>query len=273
MDSSMKSFWKVTFAWTVAVFILAAVQVRAQSTDEHLDTFRVGTTVYTNVTIMTKTPTDIFFKHSFGFGNTKVMDVDRHTLLSLGYQLPPDESEKKSALSESAQEMLESETVTNLVADPRFQEAQALLNAQIGESIEKFTPQLMYGIVGGFIAFYLFFSFCCRQICVKTGQAASPLIWLPILKQIPLLRAAGIPVWLFVPGLLLAPVAFPLLQIWWSFKITAARGKHWIVGVLLILPITNVLAFLYLAFSGTGAPEAPTSNVISLGGPPKRAAA
>jgi hypothetical protein len=271
----MKALWKAALALCCAVVVLAlgSLPARAQSTDDYLETFTVGTTVYTNVTIMTKTPTDIFFKHSFGFGNTKVMDVDRPTLLKLGYQLPPEELDKKSVLSESAEEMLQSETVTNLVADPRFQEAQALLNARIGESIEKFTPQVMVGFVATFIALYLFYGFCCRQICVKTGQKASPLIWIPILRQIPLLRAAGISPWLLIPGFLLYPFAWPLLNIWWAFKIAPARGKHWIVGLLLILPITNVLAFLYLAFSGTGTSEESNSNVISLGGPPKRAAA
>lgn len=256
----------------VAAFLFVVSPPWNTRADDRLSQFRVGTNVYTNVTILTKTSTDIFFKHSYGFGNTKVRDVDRATLLSLGYQLPPDESEKTSVFNKSAQTVLESSTVTNLVADPRVQEAQTLVVARMGDLVEQLTPEVMYGIVAAFIAIYLFYSFCCRQICVKIGQRASPLIWLPLFKQLPLLRAANMSPWWFVLGVLLFPIAWPVMKLVWAFKIGPARGKTWVVGLLLLLPITNVLAFLYLAFSGNGE-ERPSSNVISLGSPPSRKAA
>jgi hypothetical protein len=252
-----------------AVLFAFGLPKSIRAADDHLDQFRVGTNVFTNVTILTKTSKDIFFKHSYGFGNTKVRDVDRKTLVSLGYQLPPDDSEKASVFSQSAQTVLESSAVTNLVADPRVQEAQALLAAQMGDWVEKFTPQVMYGVVAAIIGIYLFFSFCCRQICVKTGQRASPLVWLPLFKQFPLLRAANMSPWWFVLAVLLFPIGWPLMKIVWAFKIGPARGKTWVVGLFLLLPITNVLAFLYLAFSGNGEGQT-SSNVISLGPPPAR---
>jgi hypothetical protein len=266
MHKSAQSFSKLLLAVGAVVLTMVASTVRA---DDALATLRVGTTTYSNVTVMTKTSTDIFFKHSYGFGNAKVRDVERPTLLQLGYQLPPEEGESKSVFDQSAQSVLESAAVTNLVADPRVQEAQALITAQMGDILEKITPQVIYGFVASVIGLYLFFSFCCRQICVKTGQRANPLIWLPILKQIPLFRAAGMSGWWVIPSVLLFPVAWPLLKIWWAFRIPVARGKSWVVGLLLILPITNVFAFLYLAFSGNGAPEpSGGGNVISLGSPP-----
>lgn len=247
--------------------------------DDYLEKFQVGSTVYTNVTVMTKTQSDIFFKHSYGFGNAKVRDVDRRTLLKLGYQLPDSGEEPTSVLDQSAQTVMESAVVTNLVADPRVQEAQALLNAQLGEVLEKITPQVIYGFVAAVIGLYLLYAFCCRQIFVKASQASlkpnlklTPLAWIPILQQIPLLRAAGMPVWLF-PAIILPP-AWLVINIWWCFKIAEARGKSRIVGVLLLLPVTNVLAFFYLAFSGADKPEANApGKVISLATPPKRAAA
>jgi hypothetical protein len=53
----------------------------------------------------------------------------------------------------------------------------------------------------------------------------------------------------------------------WAFKIAEARGKSVWVGVLLLLPITNVFAFLYLAFSNGGPveeDEGPEPKVMSL---------
>lgn len=271
MHKTAQTFWKLAFA-SVVTLVLTALTPHAKA-DDYLATFQVGTTVYSNVTVMTKTSTDIFFKHSKGFGNAKVPDVDRSTLAVLGYQVPKEEREVSSVISESAQSVLESSAVTNLVADPRIQQAQALLAGELSEFVGKLTPQVLQGITAAIITLYLFFCFCCRLICVKTGQKASPLIWLPILKQIPLLRAAGISRWWAVPMILFFPVAWPLVKIWWSFKIAPARGKSWAVGLFLILPITNIFAFLYLAFSGTGPRSTGgNSNVISLGPPARRAA-
>ena len=45
------------------------------------------------------------------------------------------------------------------------------------------------------------------------------------------------------------PVLNLVPQILWSLKIAKARGKSVWVGVLLLLPVTNLFAFLYLAFS------------------------
>ena len=73
------------------------------------------------------------------------------------------------------------------------------------------------------------------------------LVWLPLFKQIPLLRAAGIsPGWFL--AILIPPVYF-IVYIVWSFKIARARGKSPFVGLLLLLPVLNVLAFLYLALA------------------------
>jgi hypothetical protein len=70
---------------------------------------------------------------------------------------------------------------------------------------------------------------------------------------VPLLRAAGMSGWWlvawFVPGLNL--VAMTL----WSFKIVERRNKSPVWAVLLLLPFTNLLAFLYLAFSGGESPS------------------
>ena len=269
MYKTTSILWKLGILPAIVFALTLPWNARA---DDHLDSLRIGSTVFTNVTVLTKTSSDIFFKHSYGFGNTKIRELDRATLLSLGYQLPPDESEKVSVFNKSAQSVLESPAVTNLVSDPRVQEAQALIADRMRDWVEAVTPQVIYSTVAGIILVYLFFCFCCRQICVKTQKHPSPLIWLPILKQFPLLRAANMSGWWMVPAILLFPLGWPVMKIVWAFKIGPARGKGWFIGLLLLLPVTNVLAFLYLAFSGTGAAE-PASSVISLGAPPARRAA
>jgi len=53
----------------------------------------------------------------------------------------------------------------------------------------------------------------------------------------------------------------------WPLKIAKACGKSVWIGVLLLLPVTNLLAFLYLAFSGGAAEsddEPPEPKVMSL---------
>src|ERR1051326_2982639 len=46
------------------------------SAEEHLATLKVGSEVYTNVTITAVTPTDIYFSHSRGVGNAKLKKLD-----------------------------------------------------------------------------------------------------------------------------------------------------------------------------------------------------
>jgi hypothetical protein len=53
----------------------------------------------------------------------------------------------------------------------------------------------------------------------------------------------------------------------WPLMIAKARGKSVWIGVLLLLPVTNLLAFLYLAFSDSASreeDEGPEPKVMSL---------
>ena len=101
--------------------------------------------------------------------------------------------------------------------------------------------------MGALFLVYLFFCYCCRLICRKVGQKSVALLWLPLFKHIPLLRAAGInPAWFLA---ILLPPVYLIVYIVWCFKIARARGKSAFVGLLLLLPVLNVLAFLYLALA------------------------
>jgi len=94
---------------------------------------------------------------------------------------------------------------------------------------------------------YLFHCYCCMLICEKTGKEPGLLIWLPLLQAIPMLRAASMSAWwfitLFLPGLNVVG------HVLWCVKIVQARHKTVPLLILLLIPITNIFAFLYLAFS------------------------
>ena len=119
--------------------------------------------------------------------------------------------------------------------------------------------------VGMVLLFYLFHCYCCMLICRKAGHPPGLLVWLPGLQLIPLLRAAGMSAWwflaFFVPLLNLVP------SILWPFNIAKTRGKSVWVAIMLLLPITSIFAFLYLAFSNGAAAEedeGSESKVMSL---------
>jgi len=102
-------------------------------------------------------------------------------------------------------------------------------------------------------------------ICRKAGHPPGLLVWLPWLKLFPMFRAAGMSGWwvlaCFVPVLNLMPLLL------WPLKIAQARGKSVWIGVLLLLPVFNLFAFLYLAFSNGASDEedeVPEPKVMSL---------
>ena len=153
-----------------------------------------------------------------------------------------------------------------------MQEIEERLAAQFLETLDRLDPRAVYAIPAGIVFIYLLFCLLCRCICVKTSNPPSPLIWLPFLKQIPLFKSAGMSAWWILTNFI--PPVFVIGYILWSFKIVHARGKHVFFGVMLLLPVVNLLAFLYLALSGSGSEREPTNRkVISLQPTPRRDAA
>jgi hypothetical protein len=102
-------------------------------------------------------------------------------------------------------------------------------------------------VLGAVLLGYLFFSYCCQLICQKAGKQPGIMAWLPLLQQIALLHAAEMSGWWFLAGFV--PVLNLVAAIIWCFKIARTRGKSAWVGLLLLLPVTTLFAFLYLAFS------------------------
>jgi hypothetical protein len=84
---------------------------------------------------------------------------------------------------------------------------------------------------------------------MKANGPKSFLVWVPVLQIIPLLQAAGMSgLWLLI---------WPIGYFVWAVNIVKAREKNIGVAILLMLPFTCTLAFLYLAFSSAAASDAP----------------
>jgi hypothetical protein len=243
----------------ISIFI-ALVAARVQAADVLLPTLRIGTDVFTNVTVYQITATDIFVRHSKGFGNAKVDSLDEDTLVVLGLkekktEKAPVENPLSSALS-TAQTEAAVEQVKTALATVNLQipsEQIELVKGQIARVTAD--PRLVYGILGGLALFYLLYCLCLRNICVNAGSKPGLLIWLPVLQIFPLLRAAKMPAWWFLVFCL--PVLNILAHLLWCARIAAACGKGFFTGLMLFLPVTNVLALLYLAFSGSGGNAPP----------------
>jgi hypothetical protein len=97
------------------------------------------------------------------------------------------------------------------------------------------------------LGFYLFFCYCCKRICEKTGHNPGVLIWIPIVNILPLLRVAGMAEWMIL--LFFVPLVNLVIAIMMWVKICQARGKSpWLV-IMIFIPLLNLIFIPYLAFS------------------------
>lgn len=253
----------------LSLFLFVSVTVASPAVDEKFDTLTIGRDTFTNVTVLTKTKNDVFLSHSRGMASFKVKELDTTTQLKLGYQVEQPKQSKTETIKQTVAE------ITEIKEDPRVQAIEAEAYGRFAQALEQFDPRIFYGFIAAMILAYLSFSSLCRSICLKVTNPPTqliPLVWLPLLKQVPMLKAAGMsPAWILtnlVPGL------FLVTYVVWSFKITKARGKNVAAAVFLLLPVTNLFAFAYLALSsGASEPAAGNKNIISLNTQPRREAA
>jgi len=243
----------------------------ARAADEKFDTLTVGHQTFTKVLVLSKTRTDVFISHARGMTSLKVKDLDVDTQLKLGYQV---EQPKPSKIKEM-EKAFKAPDLENLEQDPRMKNLDAETAARISEWIKQLDPMAIYGFLGGLALFYLLFCFLCRSLCLKTAApptALVPLVWFPLVKQIPLLKAAGMSPWWILTSFI--PPLYLVTYIMWSFKIVQARGKHVIFAIMLLFPVTNILSFLFLALSrGCGDEDSSNPNVITLQSGPRKEAA
>jgi hypothetical protein len=239
------------------------------ATEDTFELLRIGTRTYTNVTVTTKARTYIFILHAGGMASIKVGELPADLQQQLGYVIAAaPKSMTNTAAVWVTKEIAKMDTpqIKNLrkQVEQKWREPVARLSA-----LGLIGPKPNWTVLGIAMVIcllvYLFYGYCCTLICRKAGRLPGVFAWLPVLQLIPLLRAARMSGWwflaCFVPVLNLVPV------ILWPFKIAKVRGMSVWIGVLLLLPVTNLFAFLYLAFS-SGAPgtddEGPEPKVMSL---------
>src|SRR4051812_21733280 len=94
---------------------------------------------------------------------------------------------------------------------------------------------------------YAYVSFCIQTIANKTGTANAWFAWLPILNLVLLLQVAKKPWWWVI--LMFIPIVNIIIMILMWIGVCEARGKPGLLTIALILPLVNLFAIGYLAFS------------------------
>jgi hypothetical protein len=232
--------------------------------EETFPVLETKTGAYTNVTVTKKTKDWVFILHSQGVCNIKAADLSTSARIALGYEEAPnkDGTPKVAAPSNEGLAQLSHiklDALKQFAADWRMnrKEKQAQVQAFIAAN-----PMVICSVLGIVAVAYVFSSICFWMICRKTHIAPGPLVWVPILQLIPLLRAANMPrVWFFA---YFVPVINIIATIMLSVKIVKSRGKAPWVAFLLILPPTSLFAFMYLAFSQSAPVEMSKHEIMSL---------
>jgi hypothetical protein len=228
------------------------------ATEDTFDVLKIGTRTYTNVTVTTKAKNYIFILHAGGMASIKLSEIPADLQQQLGYAGAPAPRAMTNVAAVWAQKeiaKIDSPQIKNLKRQmDQWRANPSGRLAAMGWLGHKPSKTILGVALGLYLMLYLFFSYCCMLICRKAGHPAGVLVWLPFSKVYPMLRAAGMSGWwilaMLVPVLNLVPLVL------WPLKIAKARGKSPLVGVLLLLPILNLFAFLYLAFSdGAAGPD------------------
>lgn len=237
MQNLLKHLWNAALLAVAATCPLQAEEPRPET----YESLNVGLRSYTNVTILNRSKSDLFIRHAGGMANIKVRDLDKSTQLQLGYMLADAAPTNATALT------LRHNPLSRFELDSRYEELAERIIWESQEYLAQVEASFYYAAGAVVFVLYLFFCWCCQLICRKAGLEGVGLVWFPLLKQVPLLRAARMSPWWLLANLL--PPVFLISYIIWSFKIAKARRKSAFTGFLLLLPGLNVLAFLYLAFS------------------------
>jgi hypothetical protein len=250
-----RSTLKTLVAFLGAGLLLSSTPAFADAVEQTFPVLQIGTRTYTNVTVTTKTKDYVFLLHSAGMGNFKVKELTPEVLEQLGYE-PPKPRTNNIAVQIAKEAMAK-------VESPQMKEVEKHIQANLTpemklrlDQLQRLPPTVViYGALGLLVTFYVFGCLCLSMICKKTGHPGGVMVWLPVLQVFPCLKAAGMSGWWFLA--MFVPILNIIAQVMWCFKIVQARGKSVVVGFLLLVPLVNFLALIYLALSSDGKQEPP----------------
>jgi hypothetical protein len=264
-DHRARHYVAAWLAWAALPVLLLLPPRTRGAQEEKFDVLQIGTHTYTNVTVTTKAKQYIFLVHSGGLASVKVSQLPPDVLETLGYAASAPKVATNTAVVWAKRE------IAKINAPQARELGKQLEQKWRGQASAKLAAMhlagttLIFAVLGIALLLYLFQCYCCMLICRKTGHPPGILVWLPGLQLFPLLRAAGMSGWWFVA--FFVPLLNLVAGVLWCLNIAKTRGKSVWVGVLLLLPVTNFFAFLYLAFSnGVAADEDEDAepNVITL---------
>jgi len=235
--------------WWLLIAVLLHTWAAEAALEDKFDALQIGATTYQNVTVTTKSKSYVFLLHSKGMTNIKVADLPSEVRLKLGYEDPEATHVKTNTPAVWAKNTL------SKVETPEIKKLETQVSsfwrgapALSGVNIPPVNRNTLLIVALVFLALYLFHCYCCALICRKSGSEPGPLVWVPVFQLFPLLKAATMSPWWFVG--FLVPGVNLIAQILWCVKITQARGKAFIVALLLMFPLSSPFAALFLAFSG-----------------------
>jgi hypothetical protein len=229
------------------VFMLTAATALAEGAVEVL---RTKTDTYQNVTLVSRTKTHVFVNHSRGMATLKIADLSDEALIGLGLLDAPVVAEtavRPDAPTDLATAMAPIEEIAHSL--PASMNGKGLAELKLPANLKV----ILLICLGVMVLFHLFFSYCAMLICKKAGTEPGIMVWLPVLQVYSLIRAAGMSGWWFLACFV--PLLNIVAQVLWSINIAKARGKGVLTTIMLLLPVTNVFAFLYLAFSAGSSEE------------------
>ena len=215
--------------------------------DIQLDELKTSDGTYKNVKVFNRTATHLSFAHSRGVAVIQLKELDEETLARIDQRASSPGDDAGGLVLRGKNE--KSEGYTPIFDSAQIKSFTAALsdNPFLKYQLEGIDRTAVFISLGVMLGFWLFFSYCSSLICKKAGTDPGVLVWLPVFQLIPLIRAAGMSGWWFLAWFI--PALNIIASVLWCIRIADARGKSPWVGVFLILPVTNVLAFLYLAFS------------------------
>ena len=106
-----------------------------------------------------------------------------------------------------------------------------------------------------FLAIYIYSALALMTIAKKTNTPNGWLAWIPIANMYLMTQIAGVPWWTFL--VLLVSAYIPMvgalivlgITLWWWWKIAEARNRPGWWGILMILPLINLIIMGVLAWA------------------------